>query len=122
MLQSDAYPRELEQPADRAGTMTRTFYLIMFPRELEDDVIEALEQLGLPGYTEFDKVTGRGPRGRHFDTAVWPGAEGSIFTVLGHEDGARLRVALAELSSQLESGSRGLYGLHLFAWACESVF
>jgi hypothetical protein len=122
MLQTDASPRELEQPADPAETETRTFYLILFPHELDDEVVDVLEQLGLPGYTEFTKVTGRGPRGKHFDTAVWPGAEGSIFTVVGHEDGARLRVALAELSSQLESGSRGLYGLHLFSWACEHVF
>jgi len=52
-------PRPTPAPSP---TVTRTFYLILFPRELEDEVVQALEELGLPGYTEFAKVTGRGPR------------------------------------------------------------
>jgi hypothetical protein len=108
------------QPPDPGGCVTRTFYLVLFPREMQGEVVETLEELGLPGYTELAKVTGRGPRGRHFDTPVWPGAEGSIFTV-GPQDGVRLRAAMARLSNDLEVRSRGLYGLHLFAWSCEHV-
>ncbi len=129
MLQADPSTREPTSPTQHlpeqsrapGPTVTRTFYLILFPRELEDEVVQALEQLGLPGYTEFAKLTGRGPRGRHFDNPVWPGSEGSIFTVVGPEDGARLRVAIAKLSSEFEGRSRGLYGLHLLAWPCEHV-
>ena len=43
MLHTDASQRELEQPADPAETETRTFYLILFPHELEDKVVDVYD-------------------------------------------------------------------------------
>ncbi|HEX8966715.1 MAG TPA: hypothetical protein VF937_02475 [Chloroflexota bacterium] len=110
---------------DRAGgpapVESQTFCLIVFPQGVEDDLIELLDQLGVPGYTEVQKVTGRGPRGRHFDTAVWPGADGAIFTVVTDDQAAALSTALTNYSHRLEGDSQGLYGVHVFTWPCRQL-
>src|ERR1700730_12922231 len=61
---------------------TQEMYLILYPKELEDEVVDALESAGVPGYTEMPKMIGRGRHIRHFDNAVWPGATGCVFTVV----------------------------------------
>src|SRR5947209_17713042 len=60
----------------------REMYLILYPKELEDEIIQALESTGVPGYTEMPKMVGRGRHVRHFDNPVWPGATGCVFTVV----------------------------------------
>src|SRR5215471_7955062 len=60
----------------------REMYLILYPKELEDEILQALESTGVPGYTEMPKMVGRGRHIKHFDNAVWPGATGCIFTVV----------------------------------------
>src|SRR5947209_11569948 len=68
--------------ADGGGRELRQMYMVLYPKELEDEVIEVLESTGVPGYTEMPKMVGRGRHTRHFDNAVWPGATGCVFTVL----------------------------------------
>ena len=43
------------------------FYLILYPKELEDEIIQTLEAVHVPGYTELPKMVGRGRHIRHFD-------------------------------------------------------
>src|SRR5579859_6479842 len=80
MVQIDKQPRAIGVRAREDSA--REFYLILYPKELEDEVIEALESTGVPGYTEMPKMIGRGRHTRHFDNPVWPGATGCIFSVL----------------------------------------
>ena len=60
----------------------REMYLILYPKELEDEILQALESTGVPGYTEMPKMVGRGRHIKHFDNPIWPGATGCVFTVL----------------------------------------
>ncbi|HYW86834.1 MAG TPA: hypothetical protein VFB50_03640 [Chloroflexota bacterium] len=118
MLETEA------QPLTRGSgfAKSRELYLILYPKELEDEVIQTLEAVGVPGYTEMPKMVGRGQRIRHFDNAVWPGATGAVFTVIGREDAERSLVpSFRALSAKLETRSHGLYGLHLFALPCEQL-
>ena len=87
-------------------------YLILYPKELEDEIIETLEAAGVPGYTEFPKLIGRGRRIRHFDNPIWPGATGAVFTVLTAEQEPMLVPSFQTLAKQLEERSQGLFGLH----------
>jgi hypothetical protein len=82
----------LISPVDGAPNAAepRVFFLIVFPQALADEVIALLDGLGVPGYTEARKVTGRGPKGRHFDSVAWPGADDTIFTVVGSEHAVAL--------------------------------
>ena len=97
------------------------FFLIVFPQTLEDDVIEVLDAVGVPGYTESRKVTGRGPKGRHFDSAVWPGADNTIFTVVDLEQSAALSAALSRFNALLAQRSHGFYGVRVFRWGCTQL-
>jgi hypothetical protein len=101
---------------------TREMYLILYPKELEDEVLATLESAGVPGYTEMPKMIGRGRRIRHFDNAVWPGATGALFTVLSPgEAHSGLIPSFRSLAASLETRSHGLYGLHIFALPCEQL-
>lgn len=111
------------QPVVERGTRTTCeMYLILYPKELEDEIIQALESTGVPGYTEMPKMVGRGRHVRHFDNSVWPGATGCVFTVLSPKE-ARLNFlpTFEALAANLETRSHGLYGLHIFALPCEQL-
>jgi hypothetical protein len=119
MVQLDTRPIEGVVAGEREP---REMYLILYPKELEDEVIEALESTGVPGYTEMPKMVGRGRHIRHFDNAVWPGATGCVFTVLSHQDAqARLLPTFQALAASLDNRSHGLYGIHIFALPCSQV-
>src|SRR6266852_9756730 len=97
-------------------------YLILYPKELEDEIIDTLEATGVPGYTEMPKMVGRGRHIRHFDNPVWPGATGAVFTVvLPEEARTKLLPPFEALAASLETRSHGLYGLHIFALPCEQI-
>jgi hypothetical protein len=101
---------------------TRELYLILYPKELEDEIIETLESTGVPGYTEMPKMVGRGRHIKHFDNSVWPGATGCVFTVLSPSEARqRLLPTFESLAASLDSRSHGLYGLHIFALPCEQL-
>ena len=108
-------------PNQPAPTRSQTMYLVLYPQNLEDEVVAMLDALGVPGYTETQKVIGRGPRGHHFDTQVWPGADGMIFTVVNSDQAEAVASALANLSRELEQRSQGLFGLHVFSWSCQQL-
>jgi hypothetical protein len=97
-------------------------YMILYPKELEDEIIETLESTEVPGYTEMPKMIGRGRHVRHFDNPVWPGATGCIFTVVSPQVArTRLLPPFQALAANLETRSKGLYGLHIFALPCNQV-
>src|SRR3981189_412280 len=101
---------------------TREMYLILYPKELEEEVIQTLEAAGVPGYTEMPKMVGRGRHVRHFDNPVWPGATGAVFTVILPEEArTKLLPPCEALAANLETRSHGLYGIHIFAMPCEQI-
>ena len=100
----------------------REMYLILYPKELEDEILQALESTGVPGYTEMPKMIGRGRHIKHFDNAVWPGATGCIFTVLDpYVAQDKFLPTFQALAASLDTRSHGLYGLHIFALPCEQL-
>jgi hypothetical protein len=118
---------QTEQGSVGAGTGTRPrtaqeMYMILYPKELEDEVIQALESTGVPGYTEMPKMIGRGRHVRHFDNAVWPGATGCVFTVVSPAEAQATFIPTFEaLAASLETRSHGLYGIHIFALPCDQI-
>jgi hypothetical protein len=93
--------------------------MILYSDFAADGVRETLDRIGVAGFTELDKVTGRGPRGQHFDTHVWPGYDGMIYCAVGAEQSEKLIEALTSLSANLEQNSAGTRGLHVFTWECQ---
>jgi hypothetical protein len=104
-----------------AQTEARTFCLIIFPMGIEESITGILDEVGVPGFTQLEKVTGRGQRGRHFDTPIWPGADYAIFTVTTPPQAAKLSESIVDFGRGLEQQSRGLYGVHVFTWPCQQA-
>lgn len=103
-------------------SVVQEMYIILYPKELEDEILQALESTGVPGYTEMPKMIGRGRHTKHFDNAIWPGATGCIFTVLNAAEARNNFVPTFEaLAANLDTRSNGLYGLHIFALPCERL-
>ncbi|HEY0581926.1 MAG TPA: hypothetical protein VGE94_07065 [Chloroflexota bacterium] len=101
---------------------TQEMYLILYPKELEDEIIQVLESTGVPGYTEMPKMVGRGRHIRHFDNPIWPGATGCVFTVVTPgEARTALLPRFEALAANLETRSNGLYGIHIFALPCTQL-
>jgi hypothetical protein len=118
MVQIDKQPVVVDEDLHA----TREMYLILYPKELEDEVIQVLESTGVPGYTEMPKMIGRGRHVRHFDNPVWPGATGCVFTVVTPQVAeTTLLPTFSALAASLETRSNGLYGIHIFALPCHQV-
>ena len=114
----------LNNPADPSAGSTPpapTMYLILYPQSFEQDVIDLLDGVGVPGFTLTPKVVGRGPRGQHFDTQVWPGADGMIYTFVAAEQADALSSVLTSFGGDLEQRSHRLFGLHVFTWPCHQL-
>jgi hypothetical protein len=107
-----------QQPA---AAQQQTLYLILYPQSAQEEIVGILDDIGVSGYTETEKVVGRGPRGYHFDNQVWPGADGMIYCVVGMEKRYQLNTALVNFSWTLERNSKGLHGLHVFTWTCDQI-
>lgn len=99
----------------------QTMFMILYSDYLKDNVVQVLDSIGVPGFTETEKVLGRGPRGQHFGSHIWPGADGMIYTVVGAEQAQALASQLEALSVNVEQDSRGMYGLHVFTWSCDQL-
>ena len=93
--------------------------MILYSDFAGDDVHATLDSIGVAGYTELTKVTGRGPRGQHFDTHIWPGYDGMIYCVVDPERSETLLAALGGLNTSIERSSQGTSGLHVFTWGCQ---
>ncbi len=117
----DITATEFAAVAHEHRALNQRMFLILYPDYLKDEVIEVLDSVGVPGFTETEKVVGRGPRGQHFGTQIWPGADGMIYTVVAPEQAAAVAAALADLSTGVEYRSKGLFGLHVFTWSCDQV-
>ncbi len=106
---------------DDASNANLVMCMILYSEFAVDAVHTTLDNAGVAGFTELAKVTGRGPRGQHFDTHVWPGYDGMIYCVVGAEQSETLVEALAGLNASLEQNSRGSRGLHVFTWDCPAA-
>jgi hypothetical protein len=104
--------------SEQAGS-DQVMCMILYSEFAVDSVHSVLNNVGVTGFTELSKVTGRGPRGQHFDTTVWPGYDGMIYCVASWEQSETLLQGLATLNATLEQNSSGTRGLHVFTWGCQ---
>jgi len=117
----DVRSEPLEFLVGNAPVGTRELFLILYPKEMEDEIVSTLEEIGVPGYTQFPKMIGRGRRTKHFDNSIWPGSTGAVFTVISPELAPTLSRTFQRLNEHMDQRSHGLYGLHMFSWGLRQV-
>jgi hypothetical protein len=116
LVQAGAGPAEGD-----AENVSLELYLLLYPQELEPEVLQLLDGVGVPGYTEFPKLVGRGHHARHFDNQIWPGATGATFTVIDTALESGLDPALREFDRMIRERSGGLHRLHVFCLPCRQL-
>ena len=55
---------------------------VVFHEIYRERIRGLLEELRVPGYTEFRELSGSGETGRRYDTNVWPGRNAGVMTVV----------------------------------------
>jgi nitrogen regulatory protein PII len=91
--------------------------LIIYNMAIEDDVNEALQQLGVDCYTKFTKVLGKGELSQpHLDTAVWPIANNATFVVTDQAKATAITEKIRQMREKYASE-----GLKAFVWPIEDV-
>jgi hypothetical protein len=118
---------QVETPEQRAvqpevTSVPMDLYLLLYPNELEPEVVQTLEAAGVPGYTEFPKLIGRGREHRHFDNQIWPGSVGGVFTVINAEQAPTVVQPMQALNRHIEARTRGRHGVHMFKLPCQQIF
>jgi len=52
---------------------------LVYNAAIDEDVMEALESLGIEEYTKWPRLTGKGKSsGPHLDSATWPGVNSAL--------------------------------------------
>ena len=89
---------------------------IAYDQAHQENVIEALNESNVRGYTFFEQAGGRGTKGGdpHLGSHAWPSMNSAIITVLDDDRVAPLLKRLKNLDDD-----NPMLGLRAFVWACE---
>ena len=89
---------------------------IAYDQAHQEDVIEALNETNIRGYTFFEQTGGRGTKGGdpHRGSHAWPSMNSALLSVIEDEKVAPLLKRLKHLDED-----NPMLGLRAFVWACE---
>ncbi|MCG3204927.1 MAG: hypothetical protein KCHDKBKB_01644 [Elusimicrobia bacterium] len=76
--------------------------LLVFRSGFSKEILEILDALKLPGYTEAPTVFGRGTDEPVFESHAWPGHNSLVLSALSKEDVARVVAALTDFTNKRE--------------------
>ncbi len=89
---------------------------IICEANVEDRVIESLLEIGVPGYTRTTATAeGFGIHGRREGSAVWPGYNSTIITVVPDDVSA----VISETMAKLREERQGRLAIHVYSVAAD---
>ena len=97
-----------------------TMLVIIFPRDLEEPVLEALRRAEVPGYTEATGWHGIGDSGPVLGSSVWPGENGVILTAVTPEQTEHVVELIREVHDHRRVQMAGT-GMAVFAFPCTQL-
>jgi len=103
------------------GVMTMKLVLAIFHEAYGDRVRDILEGAGVPGYTQFRELAGRGASGPRYDTAVWPGRNAALLTVVDEAVAERVVKELRTFKERLGTRAGRPGGLEVFVLPVETA-
>jgi hypothetical protein len=92
--------------------------MVMYVGPTPQRVTAVLEAHQVHGFTEIDRVRGRGESGRVEGTRAWPGESAVLFTVVPDDQVEEVSLALRGLGAQATPGER----LHVAVVPVEHFF
>ncbi|MCK4649335.1 hypothetical protein KAT51_07410 [bacterium] len=83
--------------------------LIVYNAAISEEVMEALQEIGVENYTKWDRVLGKGPiSGPHFDSDVWPGVNSMLAIAVEDEKKDEIMIKVRELKSKESLRKEGI--------------
>ena len=74
---------------------------IVYNAVIDEEVMEALKEIGVENYTKWDRVLGKGPiSGSHFDSDIWPGVNSMLAIAVEDEKKNEIMDRIRELKSK----------------------
>jgi len=91
--------------------------LVIYNEALDEDVLSSLEKCGIPHFTKWQKVLGKGQISEpHLDTSVWPGVNNVCAAVVENKLVPVVLAKIKELRVSL-----GREGIKAFVLPVEDV-
>jgi nitrogen regulatory protein PII len=88
------------------------FFLTIYDVTYDEDIMEAIQECCVTGFTKWDRVHGKGPRSvPKMDTAVWPGYNSAIAVVAEDDNEEAVREALRAVAKRLRGAGIVIYEL-----------
>jgi hypothetical protein len=85
---------------------------VAYDHAVDEEVIDILEGLNVPGYTKWNEVEGSGGRGRHLGTPVWPNLNNAMLTILDDDATVtKLVASFAELKKRVPGAALSAFVL-----------
>ncbi|MDD4098331.1 MAG: hypothetical protein PHC30_06145 [Lentisphaeria bacterium] len=82
--------------------MSLKMIMIVFNISIQEEVLEAVQGLGVTCYTRWPRVLGKGKTtGPKLDDNIWPGANSAMITVVTEDEAARLMAAIQKLRDEI---------------------
>ena len=97
-----------------------TMLMVVFPRNLDEEVVEALQQAGVEGYTIASGWHGLGDSGPVLGSTAWPGENGMIFTAVTHEQAEDVAARVRAVHDRRRATLPGS-GMAVFAFPCTQM-
>ncbi len=82
---------------------------IVYNAAISEEVMEALQEIGVENYTKWDRVLGKGSiSGPHFDSDVWPGVNSMLAIAVEDEKKDKIMAKVRELKSKESLRKEGI--------------
>ena len=82
---------------------------IVYNAAISEEVMEALQEIGVENYTKWDRVLGKGPiSGPHFDSDIWPGVNSMLAIAVEDEKKDKIMTKIKELKSKESIAREGI--------------
>jgi len=83
--------------------------LLVYNAAISEEVMEALQEIGVENYTKWDRVLGKGPiSGPHFDSDVWPGVNSMLAIAVEDQKKDKIMAKVRELKSKESIAREGI--------------
>lgn len=82
---------------------------IVYNAAIEEEMMEALQEIGVENYTKWDRVLGKGKTsGTHLDTDVWPGVNSMLAIAVEDEKKDKIMARVRELKAKESLRKEGI--------------
>ena len=116
-MQNATLPQGQGRPA---LPVQETMLLIVYPRDLEETILNAIRAAGVPGYTFSAGWHGMGHSGPVLGSSVWPGQNDVVLAAVTPEQTESIVEAVREVHDHRRAILPGT-GMAIFAFPCTQL-